>query len=38
MKIIEITENKEQYLDLLLLADEQETMIERYLIKAKCMY
>ena len=29
MKIKEITENKKQYLDLLLLADEQETMIER---------
>ena len=29
MKIIEITENKKQYLDLLLLADEQETMIDR---------
>lgn len=27
MKIIEITENKKQYLDLLLLADEQENMI-----------
>lgn len=31
MKIIEITENKKQYLDLLLLADEQEDMIDRYL-------
>ena len=31
MKIIEITENKKQYLDLLLLADEQENMIDRYL-------
>ena len=29
MKIIEITENKKQYLDLLLLADEQENMIDR---------
>ena len=27
MKIIEITENKKQYLDLLLLADEQENML-----------
>lgn len=35
MKIIEITENKKQYLDLLLLADEQETMIDRYLYKGK---
>ena len=32
MKIIEITENKKQYLDLLLLADEQENMIDRYVI------
>ena len=31
MKIIEITENKKEYLDLLLLADEQEDMIDRYL-------
>ena len=31
MKIIEITENKKQYLALLLLADEQENMIDRYL-------
>lgn len=31
MKIIEITENKKVYLDLLLLADEQEDMIDRYL-------
>ena len=35
MKIIEITENKKQYLDLLLLADEQENMIDRYLNKGK---
>ena len=35
MKIIEITENKKQYLDLLLLADEQESMIDRYLEKGK---
>lgn len=33
MKIIEITENKKQYIDLLLLADEQEDMIDRYLGK-----
>ena len=26
-----ITQNKKQYLDLLLLADEQESMIDRYL-------
>jgi len=31
MSIIEIKENKKQYLDLLLLADEQEDMIDRYL-------
>ena len=31
MKFIEVTENKKQYLDLLLLADEQEDMIDRYL-------
>ena len=33
MKIIEVTENKKQYLDLLLLADEQEDMIDRYINK-----
>ena len=31
MKIIQLTENKKQHLDLLLLADEQESMIDRYL-------
>ena len=31
MKFIEIAENKKQYLDLLLLADEQESMIDKYL-------
>lgn len=31
MKIREVTENKKQFLDLLLLADEQETMIDTYL-------
>jgi GNAT superfamily N-acetyltransferase len=31
MKIDKITENKKQFLDLLLLADEQEDMIDRYL-------
>lgn len=31
MKITEIQENKKEYLDLLLLADEQEDMIDRYL-------
>ena len=31
MKIREVTENKKQYLALLLLADEQEDMIDRYI-------
>ncbi len=31
MKIEKITENKKQFLDLLLLADEQEDMIDKYL-------
>ena len=31
MRIEKITHNKKQYLDLLLLADEQEDMIDRYL-------
>ena len=31
MEIIKVTENKKQYLSLLLLADEQEHMIDRYL-------
>lgn len=31
MKIQEVKENKKQYLPLLLLADEQEDMIDRYL-------
>lgn len=35
MKIIEITESKKQYLELLLLADEQENMIDRYLNKGR---
>lgn len=33
MNIIEITENKKEYLTLLLLADEQEDMIDRYIEK-----
>ena len=33
MKIIEITANKKEHLDLLLLADEQEDMVDRYLEK-----
>ena len=35
MKITEITENKKQYLNLLLLADEQEDMIDRYLSRGR---
>ena len=35
MKIVEVTENKKQYLDLLLLADEQEDMVDRYLDNGK---
>lgn len=35
MKIFEITGNKKEYLHLLLLADEQETMIDRYLYRGK---
>ena len=35
MRIFEIKENKKQHLDLLLLADEQEDMIDRYLNKGK---
>ena len=35
MRIIEVKEDKKQYLDLLLLADEQENMIDRYLDKGK---
>ena len=35
MKILEVKENKKQYLDLLLLADEQEDMIDLYLDKCR---
>ncbi len=35
MDITEVTENKKEYLDLLLLADEQEYMIDRYLDNGK---
>ena len=31
MKIREVNENKKQYISLLLLADEQESMVDRYL-------
>ena len=30
MKIREVNENKKQFISLLLLADEQESMVERY--------
>lgn len=33
MKIREVNDNKKQFISLLLLADEQENMIERYLEK-----
>ena len=33
MRIEKIIENKKQFLDLLLLADEQENMIDKYLNK-----
>ena len=33
MRIIEVTENKKEHLALLLLADEQEDMIDRYLTR-----
>ena len=35
MKIYEIKDNKKDYIDLLLLADEQEDMIDRYLERGK---
>ena len=35
MRIVEVKENKKQYLTLLLLADEQEDMIDRYLDKGR---
>lgn len=49
MEIIKVTEDKKQYIDLLLLADEQENMVDKYLergemfilddggIKAECV-
>lgn len=33
MKIIKVVSNKKEYMDLLLLADEQENMINKYLEK-----
>ena len=38
MIIREVNENKKQFISLLLLADEQENMIDRYLEKVLCMY
>ena len=38
MEIIEIKTNKKQYIDLLLLADEQESMINKYIDIGKCMH
>jgi len=35
MRIVEIAENKKEYLNLLLLADEQEDMIDRYLERGR---
>ena len=35
MKIREVNENKKQYISLLLLADEQENMIDRYLDRGR---
>ena len=49
MKVFEVRDNKKEYLSLLLLADEQEDMVDRYLergtmyvweeagIKAECL-
>lgn len=38
MKIREVNENKKQFISLLLLADEQESMVDHYLEKVICMY
>lgn len=35
MEFVEIKENKKNYIDLLLLGDEQESMIDRYLEQGK---
>ena len=37
MKILEISKNKKQYMELLFLADEQEDMIDKY-INRETMY
>ncbi len=36
IRIYPVLHNKKQYLDLLLLADEQESMIDRYLERGIC--
>lgn len=36
-KITEVTQNKKEYLPLLLLGDEQESMIDRYLTRGKML-
>lgn len=38
MVIKQITENKKQLIDLLLLGDEQESMIDRYLEQGACLH
>lgn len=35
MKIIKVSESKKEYIDLLLLADEQEDMVDRYLYRGE---
>ena len=35
IEIKEITQNKEKYMDLLLLGDEQENMVKKYLYRGK---
>lgn len=35
MEILEVMENRKNYIELLLLADEQEDMIDRYIDKGK---
>ena len=35
MKFVEVKENKKEYLPLLLLADEQEDMVDRYLDRGR---
>lgn len=38
MKIIKTDRDKKRYLELLLLGDEQESMIDRYLEREICMF